>query len=112
MSFPHAETIAVRRAPLVIDSYGNEIRGEVADAGTVTAGVAPIPAEELTEFGRQGVTVDLQLICDDVDADIHRHDQVVVDGVAYEVVGEVQRWRSPMTGWTPGCRVLVRRVDG
>lgn len=39
-------------------------------------------------------------------------DRIVIDGVAYEVVGESQDWNHGPFAFEPGYRFTVRRIDG
>lgn len=47
-----------------------------------------------------------------VDADILPTDRFRVRGQTYEVVGEIQRWHNPFTGWEPGAVVTGRWISG
>lgn len=39
-------------------------------------------------------------------------DQIAIDGVTYEVVGESQDWNHGPFGFEPGYRFTIRRIDG
>lgn len=39
-------------------------------------------------------------------------DRIVIDGIAYEVVGESQDWNHGPFGLEPGYQFTVRRIDG
>lgn len=113
--YPFGTTVTVYRASSTTDRYGNEVPGPWVSVGTV-AGCAVAPrsssrADELTGAGRTGVIVGLTLYAPS-DAEIGPHDRVEVDGDTFEVDGEVGRWSSPFTGWTPGVEVALRRVEG
>lgn len=63
--------------------------------------------------GQQVVVTREQIICDDVDADVQPTDVLTLDdGSRWQVVGDVDRLRSPLTGWSPGCVIPVERASG
>jgi len=63
--------------------------------------------------GQYVVTTNQQIICDDVDADVQPADTLTLpDGSKWRVSGEIERLRSPLTGWAPGCVIPVERVSG
>ena len=70
----------------------------------------PLPASEVLEYGRQGVTVKLAG-CGPYDSVVTAHCRVTVGGETYEVAGEPQRWPS-LTGDLAHTEVVLQRVDG
>jgi hypothetical protein len=63
--------------------------------------------------GQQVVVTSEQLLCDDVDADVEPTDVLVLpDGTRWQVAGDVERFRSPLTGWAPGCVIPITRASG
>jgi hypothetical protein len=63
--------------------------------------------------GQQVVVTTEQLLCDDVDADVQTTDVLVLpDGTRWHVAGDVERFRSPLTGWAPGCVIPITRASG
>lgn len=42
----------------------------------------------------------------DMDAD----DQLVINGVVYDIDGEPGEWINPMTGWVAGLEVAIKRT--
>lgn len=63
--------------------------------------------------GQMVITTTQQIICDDVDADVQPADVLTLpDGTRWRVSGDIERLRSPLTGWAPGCVIPVERVTG
>lgn len=63
--------------------------------------------------GQQVVVTSEQLICDDADADVDSTDVLVFpDATRWQVAGDVERFRSPLTGWAPGCVIPIARASG
>lgn len=63
--------------------------------------------------GQIVITTTQQIICDDVDADVQPADTLVLpDATRWRVTGDIERLRSPLTGWAPGCVIPVERASG
>lgn len=66
-----------------------------------------------TVNGQQVVVTAERLMCDDVDADVQPTDVLVFpDTTKWQVTGDVERFRSPLTGWAPGCVIPIKRASG
>jgi len=98
----------VRRTKGPLDSLGNDTWTETT---TETRGIfAPGSSTEQVQ-GRDTITVTGTLYVAP-GTDVRATDAVVVYGQRYEVDGEPTLWQSPLTGWTPGLEVKLRRVLG
>lgn len=81
-------------APLAVHAVAPRIREEPAGSRRWEV------VEGLTVYARAGTVVDA-------------HDRVVVDGVDYEVVGDVARWdRGPWDNPVAGVTIDIVRVKG
>lgn len=110
-SFPHGEPVTVYTSTTASDRYGNDVStwavGETYERCVVSAR----RSDDLTDGGRQGVIVGLNLFMP-ADAVVGNHDRLEVRGEMYEVVGEPFLPHSPFTGLEPGLTVAVQRVAG
>lgn len=109
MNLPYAEVVLVHR------------RGERDDFGQVgpttthsigSVAFAPRRTTETNTATRNTVVYGLTAYMP-FNANIRSSDVVERrDGSKWQVVGEPMRWRSPMTGWQPGCEVDLERATG
>lgn len=72
--------------------------------------VQPVPAEEATAMGRQGVTTMLRGFGPE-DTIMTEHDRLIVNDVTYEVDGAVRHYSS-ITGGMAHAEVMFKRVEG
>lgn len=117
MSWPYGETIVVIRRAAATNPYSGQLEPGL---GTETrrpvpgCGIAPAAGEEpLAVDTPHRSTADVTVYAphDLADVDVLPGDQIEVRGARYEVIGALQRWVSPLTGWRPGCVITGRRVE-
>jgi hypothetical protein len=107
-----AETVVVKRAPLIDTSHGQ--RRDWSNASTHLLRdcvLAPRANTEDTTAGRQGVVIGWTLYAPP-DADLLATDRVTVRGDDFEINGLPADWTHPRTGWRPGLEVALRAVEG
>lgn len=92
------------------DAYGNDVEGYSAPDTQEVYGWAPSGTDE-TGGWRRTVVADLQLYAPR-GFRCGPHDQVVVDGVTYDVQGEVEDYTHGPFGHQPGVRVNLTRTAG
>jgi len=107
--------IRVRPVSPGTDQYGDPVddveRTPIPGAYVAPRSDEPPADSELAARGRVGVVVGLTLYMP-ADFDLRRTDRVEVDGVLYDVEGEVGRWLHPYTGWAAGATATLRRAEG
>lgn len=103
--------VLVRPTDGTPDGYGAPTVGVPTRMVLDGAFVAPRTSDDVNDPGRAGVVVGLTLFVP-AGVSVHPDDQVEVDGVRYEVVGDRAVWENPFTGWAPGATLALRRVDG
>jgi hypothetical protein len=110
MTYPFGETVIHLdgTAPITQDDLGNDVRTFPVKATYTGIAVWPRGGNELTQ-GQDLVTVGLTIsIPDDVTVDAQ--DRFIVRGETFEVQGDPQPYRSPLTGRRPGSPVALQRV--
>ena len=128
MNFAHGEPVDIVRPVLVVDRYGNQ----APDWTTPTTyrlarcAIAPGNQVEVTDGRESGVEVDHTVYVtpaagtgiygwtefgEPVEA-IRPTDRLRIRGEDHEVVGRIEVWQSPFSGWRPGCVVRTKRVEG
>lgn len=128
MNFPHGETVVIVRPAMVTDRYNNsEPDWDNASEFTLAScGIAPGAPAEFTEGRESGIEVDHTLyVTPDAGTGIYGwsvygepleaiwpSDALRFRGYTHAVVGSIQVWRNPFTGWRPGCVVLTKRTEG
>lgn len=100
----------VRSTPGGLDPHGaplpsTETRHELPGAFT-----APRTSSDVA--GREGIVVGLTLFAPDPAADITHDDGVEVDGIRYEIDGEIGRWVNPHGPGADGITVALKRGQG
>ncbi|MET7867981.1 hypothetical protein [Micromonospora taraxaci] len=113
ITFPHGETVAVLRAGLVDDGYGNQVRDWENATPTPYAGcaVAQNGRDESLTGDRNAVASDLVVFMP-FGADVVATDRLEIRGRSHEVVGEPFAWTSPFSGTAFGVAVYCNRVEG
>lgn len=113
MRFPYGETVAVVRASLVDDGYGNEVPDWSAATSNPYEGCA------VAQNGRdESLTGDRNVVVSDLvvfmpsGTDVVATDRLEIRSRVYEVVGEPFDWRSPFTGAAFGTVVYCNRMEG
>jgi head-tail adaptor len=104
------DTIIRRRAAFTIDAYGNEVKGTATDLAISGCRVQPTETNEMTSADRDMVQTQLQVFCPS-GADVIATDQIVWQNVVYEVVGDLQEYRSP-TGVANHSRFRMVKLNG
>lgn len=112
----HGETVViVRQSPGGVDEYGDPISGseERIDVPGCTWAprLAGAASSEIDDRGRQGIIVGMTVYMP-YDTDLRPSDQLVLDGLLYEVEGEPGKWHNRMTGRRAGLEVAARRSEG
>jgi hypothetical protein len=105
--------VVVRVRPVM---GGTSRYGDAEETGTTRedidgAFIAPSSSEDITGQGRHGVT-DRWTLYAPWETDLIHTDRVEVDGVLYELDGDVARWTQPWSGWRPGVVATLKRVAG
>lgn len=109
MGFPYGVTVTVER-PGGTDQYGNPL--PPADHTIDDCAVAQDSTLEMTDGRATTITV-FSLYTTTPDADLEPQDVIVMpDGERWQVQGDAWSPVHPMTGWQPGTRVDVRKVEG
>lgn len=111
MNLPTPYTVGVRAyIPGLIDAHGNEVSGWADPVEISVYAIAPRTSNE-PEPGRMEVYVGKSILAPP-SANIGPHDHVVIDGVEYEVEGEVGDWNTGPFSWSPGISINLSRVEG
>jgi len=109
VTIPYPMTVTlVRRTKGTPDSLGNDTWTE--GATPVAAIYAPGSSSEQVQ-GRDSVTTTATVYVP-ATTDVRAIDAVIVAGKRYEIDGDPTTWTSPLTGWTPGIEVRLRRNAG
>lgn len=112
--FRFGRSVFVQRAARVTDPYSGEDEyldwNDITETEIPKTAIEPRTTDEPLAAGRAPVYVGVR-VHGPVDMDITPQDRVRIDGVVYEVDGEVARWHSPFTGSSLGTVNLVRK-DG
>jgi hypothetical protein len=93
------------------DDYGNPIPGDDEAVAWNVYGWGPGGSEELTGWSSQ-VTSDLRVYGPVPPVVITPQNQLLVEGVRYEVNGVVEDFTRGPFGFAPGVRVNLERVAG
>ena len=96
--------------PGVEDSQGNEVDAWAAPVAVRVYGWAPPSGDREIRDTRTGVERDLDLYCRTPFAG--PRDRVTIRGERFTVVGHPENYDFGPFGFTPGCRVNLRRVEG
>lgn len=94
-----------------VDSLGDPISGDPDRLTLDGAFTAPRSSSDIDDRGRAGVIVGWSLFAP-YGTDLLHTDQVEVDGVLYDVDGEIGQWRNPLTGWNAGSETALKRAAG
>lgn len=114
--FPYGEPVAVLRAGLVEDGYGNSTPDWAAATSTRYEGCAVGQGAKGT--GTEDATGDRNVVVSDLvvfmptGADVRATDRLEIRDRVYEVVGEPFDWFSPFTGTRFGVVVYCNRAEG
>ena len=108
MDFPSGVMLTIRSVTTTIDPLGDSTTTTVETPWGPCA-IAPRTASENADPTRPAVIIGKTVYGPTVTLDAD--DQILIDGIAYEVDGEAGDWRSPFTGWAPGMEVPVKRAS-
>lgn len=109
--FLHGQTVTViRRTANGTDDYGN-VTYTTTSTAVAGCGVYPRNLGDITESGRDGITIGLTVHLPP-GTDIRGTDSVTVGGANYRIIGDPGVWHHPMSGWRPGITVDLERVEG
>lgn len=112
MFYPLGRTITVVRPTWVADAYGDlQPTGPPTRTDINDCAIAPRSSSDVTEPARQGVLIGLTVYAP-IGADIQPADQIEIDGVLFDIDGDVGRWRSPFSTIVDGTEVALRRAIG
>lgn len=92
------------------DSHGNPVDTWAAAVDVGVYGYAPPATRAEQEPGGTQVITHLEVYGPQFTVD--SHDRFVVDGVTYEVSGEVANWDKGPFGYAPGQVIGLKRVEG
>jgi hypothetical protein len=111
VTFPYAQPVTwVTRTVNGRDAYGNDVY--TTTSTQLQAVFAPGGSSEIVQGG-DVVTTQPTLYGIPDGTLITATDQFVIGGQRYEVDGEPQSWGPhPLTGWSPGMVVQLRKVTG
>lgn len=109
MRFPHGFPVTVKRA-------GGHDRHGIALPGSEHL-IANCARDQVntgtTNDGTLVVATTERLLCDDPTADVREGDSLILpDGSRWTVTGEIDRPRSPFTGWAGGCVIPIEHATG
>lgn len=103
--------VRVRPTPGGVDQYGDPIAGTESRLTLERSGVAPRSSSDLADEGRSGIIVGLTLFAP-YGSDVLIGDRIEVDGVMFDIEGDVGKWHQFMTGWDAGQEIALRRAAG
>lgn len=109
MDYAHGITVTVKRYTR------NDVTGDPVLVGTHSEGPFAFDPGGTRETNELGVTVTTQpKLFGPYDADVTSADEILIPGdpKAWEVAGDVARWKSPFTGREFGCVVELTRHRG
>lgn len=107
------ESITVRRAPFVIDRYGNTtaVRNWAAAVDHVVAGCSVQPSSGTEDLDDRNAVVNRWVVVAPTGSDVLATDRVVHQGTLYEVSSEIRRTRGA-TGDLDSTQFDMEKVDG
>jgi hypothetical protein len=80
--------------------------------GTIRGNVAPGSSTEDT-VNRAAIDTTANFYAEPTATVVTAHSKLQFpDGTVWNVEGEPQWWSNPLTGWTPGGVITIRRVTG
>lgn len=101
----------IRATPGGHDAYGDPNESTERSHRLSGCAVAPRTSSDPADRGRHGAIVGLTLYCPP-SSDIVATDQVEIDGVRYDIEGDVGVWSSPFGGDVGGVEVALKRAVG
>jgi hypothetical protein len=117
MEFPFGTTVTRQRAGRTLDVYSQEATDldwsapeEVQFEGCAVWQESSLEPDPIDQRRMQVVTMTKVTL--PYDADVEPLDRFIVLGHTYEVQGELERYKHPITGWAPGSIATGKRIDG
>ncbi|MEV7013275.1 hypothetical protein [Streptosporangium sp. NPDC051022] len=108
---PQGETVVILRpGARTRDSAGNYLPGP--DREIPVPGCAAWPTGSTEQVEAQDQTKELFTVLAPYGTDIRATDRVRLYGRVFEVDGEPQSWKSPLTGTAPGIEIRLERTKG
>lgn len=101
--------VRVRTTPGGLDPHGAPVESTVDRRKLRGAFTAPRTSSDVP--GREGIVVGKTLFAPP-GADIDARDVIEVDGVPYEIDGEIGDWRNPHGSGADGITVALKRGQG
>lgn len=116
MRFPNGETAYVIRAKRVLDPYSGEVErldwSQASRTPYDDCAFAPRVTDEPAKPGEAAVFVEGTVFSPHADMDVTAYDRIEIAGHVWDIDGEPILWRNPISGWTPGWAIKVRRREG
>lgn len=117
MRFANGEAAYVLRARRVLNPYSGE-----EDSLDWTAverigpyedcAFAPRITDEPAKPGEAPVLIEGTVFSPHPDMDVTALDRIEIAGHVWDIDGEPILWRNPISGWTPGWAIKVKRRSG
>jgi hypothetical protein len=112
--------IAIVSNATLVDANGDVVEESSSSSSSESSssGVTPWPGaffapryanDDVTNHGAR-VVVGLTVYGPPPPVALDSADQLVIDGVTYDIQGHPGDWKSPFTGWHPGVEVAVKRA--
>lgn len=128
MNFANGEPVVIIRPAMVPDRDNNEAPdwSNTTEFTLAGCGIAPGNAMEELDGRELGIEADFTLFVtpaagtgiygwstygEPIEA-IWPTDRLRFRGHDHDVVGPIDVWQSPFTGWAPGCVVRTKRTEG
>lgn len=112
MTFPVRMSVGwCRYAPARRDVHGRDVAAWEPAVRLDAYGVAPAGSREPRTVGENRVVEELELLVPSV-AGVGPQDRILIDGVAYQVVGVPADYDRGPFGWRPGGVIRLMRVEG
>lgn len=112
---PDGETVVRLRRRMVEDPYsGEETLGDWADpeeSAVEGVAIAASSTVEPVNDSRAQVITQMSIYCGP-DEDIRPEDRIRARSGVWEVLGEIQAFPNPFTGWNPGSEFAIKKVSG
>lgn len=117
MRFLYGEPAFVLRAKRVLDPYSGETEAldwtDVERIGPYEwCALAPRKTDEPAVSGERPVVIEATVYSPHPDMDLTAQDRIEIAGQVWDIDGEPLLWRNPLSGWTPGWQIDVKRRVG
>jgi len=121
VTYPRGVTVTVLTPAKVADPYSGEATrldwSNPTQRTLAGVGVGPRASSEPTEDGRFRVVTGMALYLDTTDVTVSPHERIVLTSPAqyagsWQVDGEPEVYVHPMSGWTAGTVIPIKRAAG